>query len=183
MNTDMLHLLAYLLLEPVKRVLSAVLYPVAYALRHKVRYQTLTPIDWRDYLRLPLHGYWWPLWLLLDDSVFIEFGVDYGNREKYFPAFVWASGSDFLKAYWWSAIRNSCVNWNNYAAMKLGRFLSEEPHDGKRNFYVTRTYEHARRPYCEFWLFGRWNQIGWLRGNKLGNGASRFEIDVMKRRS
>jgi len=67
--------------------------------------------------------------------------------------------------------------------MKLGRFLSEEPHDGKRNFYVTRTYEHARRPYCEFWLFGRWNQIGWLRGNKLGNGASRFEIDVMKRRS
>jgi len=62
--------------------------------------------------------------------------------------------------------------------MKLGRFLSEEPHDGKRNFYVTRTYEHARRPYCEFWLFGRWNQVGWLKGQ-----SPRFEIDVMKRRA
>ena len=167
----MTHLILYLVLEPVKRVLSAVLYPLAYALRRQLRTgKVMRP----DYLYRPAFA---PLWLLLDDSVFIEFGVDYGNREKYFPAFVWASGSDFLKAYWWSAIRNSCVNWNNYAAMKLGRFLSEEDHAGKRNFYVTRTYEHGRRPYCEFWLFGRWNQVGWLKGQ-----SPRFEINLFKRK-
>ena len=167
----MTHLILYLVLEPVKRVLSAVLYPLAYALRRQLRTgKVMRP----DYLYRPAFA---PLWLLLDDSVFIEFGVDYGNREKYFPAFVWASGSDFLKAYWWSAIRNSCVNWNNYASRKIGRFLSEEDHAGKRNFYVTRTYEHGRRPYCEFWLFGRWNQVGWLKGQ-----SPRFEIDLFKRK-
>lgn len=48
---------------------------------------------------------------------------------------------------------------------------------GKRNFYIIRTYEGGRRPYCEFWLFGRWNQVGWLNGK-----SPRFEIDLLKKR-
>lgn len=80
---------------------------------------------------------------------------------------------DFLLSYWWSAIRNSCPNWNNWCAFKLGEMVSEEPHTAK-NFYVTRTFASGgKRPYCEFYLFGRWNQVGWIK-------KGRFEIDVMK---
>ena len=163
----------YLLLEPVKRILSALIYlPLIYPLRRVLRRETiLRP----EYLYAPA---FFPLWLFLDDSIRMETGEDRANQPGKYPAWINGLGWTWLKCYWWSAIRNSCVNWNNYAAMKLGRFLSEEDHAGKRNFYVMRTYERGRRPYCEFWLFGRWNQAGWL------NGLSpRFEIDLMKRRA
>jgi hypothetical protein len=167
----MLYLAAYLLLEPVKRVLSAVLYPVAYALRRSVRFHGSM---WPEYLYWPRFT---PLWVFLDDSVEMEFWKEYADNPKYYPAWVWASGSDFLRAYWWAAIRNSCVNWNNYSAFRLGSMTAEEGHAGRKNFYITRTFASgAKRPYCEFYLFGRWNQVGWI-------SRGRFEIDVMKRRA
>lgn len=164
------HLLAYLLLEPVKRVASALLYPLAYALRRKLRTsEVMRP----EYLYRPTFA---PLWLLLDDSIQMETGEECARQENKYPAWVLACGWLWLRCYWWSAIRNSFVNWNNYAAYRLGRFLHEDDHAGKRNFYIIRTYEGGKRPYCEFWLFGRWNQVGWISGG-------RFEIDVMKRRA
>ena len=166
----MINLSAFLLLEPVKRVVSALLYPLAYALRRQLRTgKVMRP----EYLYEPA---FFPLWLLLDDSIRMETGEDRANQPGKYPAWVNALGWNWLKCYWWSAIRNSCVNWNNYAAYRLGRFLHEEDHAGKRNFYIIRTYEGGRRPYCEFWLLGRWNQVGWITGG-------RFEIDVMKRRA
>ena len=168
----MIHIILYLLLEPIKRILSAVLYPLAYALRRQLRTdKVMRP----EYLYEPT---FFPLWLMLDDSIHMETGYDFAASEKKYPAWIWNNGTagEFLLSYWWSAIRNSFVNWNNYCAFKLGDMVSEEPHDGK-NFYVTRTFASGgKRPYCEFWLFGRWNQVGWITGG-------RFEIDVMKRRA
>ena len=165
----MFYLIFHLLLEPVKRVASAVLYPLAYALRFHAREGSIL---WPGYLFHP-DRVW--VWVFLDDSVFMEFKKEYADKPKYYPAFIWNTGSNFIRAYWWSAIRNSCVNLNNYLAFKLGEMVSEEPHDGK-NFYVTRTFASGgKRPYCEFYLFGRWNQVGWIK-------KGRFEVDVMKMR-
>ena len=42
------------------------------------------------------------------------------------------------------------------------------------NFYILRTFTNGNRPYSEFYLFGRFNQFGWI-------SCGRFEIDVMKK--
>ena len=44
------------------------------------------------------------------------------------------------------------------------------------NFYILRTFTNGNRPYSEFYLFGRFNHVGWLSGT-----SPRFEIDVMKK--
>lgn len=163
----MAYLVLYLILEPVKRVLSALLYPAIYPLRRLLRNEKML---WPEYL---YRTNFWPLWLFLDDSIFMEFNTDFAGRAKYYPAVIWRTGSDFLRSYWWSAIRNSCVNWNNYSALRLGLLLSETPRANPRNFYVTRTFGNGKRPYCEFWIAGRWNQVGWI-------SCGRFEVDVMK---
>lgn len=171
----MLHLLLYLALEPVKRVLSAVLYPVAYRYAEEIR-QTLLQL--RPGLLGAPSSVWTAFWwLLLDDSVWCSYGWDFAINDKYYPAWILKRGPAW-RAWWWSAVRNSFVNWNNLNAVLLGNFISEDAHAGKRNFFITRVYANGRRPYCEFWLFGRWNQVGWLSGD-----APRFEIDIMKRRA
>lgn len=165
----MLHLLIYLALEPVKRVLSAVLYPMAYVLRFYAREGSIL---WPGYL---FNYDWLLVWMFLDDSAALEFGKEYANKPKYYPAWVWNTGSDFLRAYWWAAIRNSMVNWNNANAYIVGEYARTVLRRGsERNFYEVREFASGRRrPYCEFYLFGRWNQIGWIK-------KGRFEIDVMK---
>jgi len=58
--------------------------------------------------------------------------------------------------------------------MRLGKYEGEVRHMGTdRNFYKVRKFNNGTRPYCEFYLFGRWNQVGWITGG-------RFEIDIMK---
>lgn len=171
----MIHLLLYLALEPVKRVLSAVLYPVAYAFRRHVR---TTDKLWDGYLYQPKRDLRLLLWLFLDDSAAIEFGKEYADNPKYYPSCIWNTGSDFLRAYWWAAIRNSMVNWNNANAFIMGEYTKTVSRRGsERNFYEVREFASGRRrPYCEFDLFGKWNQVGWIK-------KGRFEIDVMKRRA
>lgn len=166
----MTHLLAYLLLEPAKRVLSALLYPLAYALRRWLRCAKMISPGFL------YHTPFWPLWLFLDDSIFMEQGREYDDKEKRYPAVLWRWHNDFLLSYWWSAIRNSCVNWNNYSAYHLGSLVSEISHHGAdKNFYKVRQFANGVRPYCEFWIAGRWNQAGWI-------SCGRFEIDIMKKR-
>ena len=169
----MIILILYLLLEPVKRVASALLYPLAYALRRQLRTgKVMRP----EYLYEPT---FFPLWLMLDDSIHMETGYDFAASEKKYPAWIWNNGraGEFLLSYWWSAIRNSFVNWNNLSAYLLGSYVGELSHIGsEKNFYKVRQYTNGVRPYCEFYLFGRWNQVGWLKG------TPRFEIDIMKRR-
>lgn len=169
---SMEHIILFLLLEPVKRVISALLYPVAYALRRQLRTdKVMRP----EYLYEPT---FFPLWLMLDDSIRMETGEDCARQDNKYPAWVLSLGWKWLRCYWWSALRNSCVNWNNYCAYKLGDYRYALAHYGSdRNFYKVRQYTNGVRPYCEFWIFGRWNQIGWLNGK-----SPRFEIDLLKKR-
>ena len=171
---ELLTLILYIGLEAVKRLLSPLLYPVAYAFRGRLRNKK--HIIWPGYLYEPAHGlHGFLFWCLLDDSLMFSQAREYDNKESRYPAFIWKTQSPFLLAWWWAAVRNSCVNWNNWCAFRLGEMVSEEPHYGK-NFYVTRTFKSgAKRPYCEFYLFGKWNQVGWI-------SCGRFEIDILKKR-
>jgi len=176
----MLYLPLFILSEAVERVAALLLYPLAYALRRRVR---TAEVLWPTFLYKPR---FFLLWLLLDDSIEMETDKEYAGHFKFCPAWVWNTGSDFLRSYWWSAVRNACVNWNNYSAWKLGAFIEVVKSCGEVSFQTLRNYkrgyrfEYRRftggvRPYCEFYIFGRWNQLGWLNGS-----AARFEIDIMK---
>ena len=178
---ELLTLILYIGLEAVKRLLSPLLYPAAYAFRGRIRNKK--HIIWPGYLYEPargLHGFLF--WCLLDDSLMFSQAREYDNKESRYPAFIWKTQSPFLLAWWWAAVRNSCVNWNNYSAWMLGAYSHTiKRYGGDKNFIEVRVYQGGKiRCYIEFWLFGRWNQIGWLRGNSATNGASRFEIDIMK---
>jgi len=171
----MLYLIAFLLLEPVKRVLSFVLYPVAYHWRDNLR--NCHAVVWPGYLYQPnrcLHVFL--LWLFLDDSVKFTYGTENSPEDFKYPAWILAKKSDAWRSWWWAAVRNSCVNWNNWCAWKLGKLVSEPEHAGK-SFYITRTFENGKRPYTEFYIFGRYNQAGWLSGT-----SPRFEIELMKKK-
>ena len=163
----MTHLLLYLLLEPIKRVLSALLYPFVYPFRGMVRSdRTMHP----EYLYEPKNWVCVIPWLFLDDSIFIETKKECAKQETKYPSWI-AKRGDFIRSYWWSAIRNSFVNWNNYSAFRLGTYVK------RHGFMEMREYSNGqKRLYMEFWVFGRWNQIGWL------SGTPRFEIDIMKKR-
>lgn len=169
-------LAGFLMLEPIKRVLSLAIYvPIVYPLRHALRERRpLRGVMLAEYLYFPTFR---PLWYFLDDSIKMETGEDCARQETKYPAWVISCGWLWLRCYWWSAIRNSCVNWNNYSAFMLGRFICEEAHEGKRSFIIWREYAGGRRLYSEFWLLGRWFQIGWLNGK-----SPRFEIDLFKRK-
>ncbi len=174
----MLHLIVYLLLEPVKRILSALLYPAVYPFRTRLR--NFHVKVWPGYLYEPARGlHSFLLWLFLDDSIRMETGEDCANQNTKYPSWVLALNYRWLRCYWWSAIRNSFVNWNNLNAYCLGEFVSEKfllGAPGGKNFYITRKFTNGTRPYAEFYIAGRWNQVGWLKG------SSRFEIDIMKKR-
>lgn len=183
-------LLIFLALEPVKRVVSAFIYRLAYTRRERLRNmdKQLRP----GLLYAPAAGVLAFMgWLLLDDSLVYSQKREYDNKESRYPVWLWrratagkAQPEDYprpgLLAWWWAAVRNSCVNWNNYVAYQVGAFDKVLARYGSaRNFYEVRRYASGDvLPYCEFYIAGRWNQVGFLRGSETG--SSRFEIDVMK---
>lgn len=176
------YLVAYAMLEPCKRIASFFLYPVAYYFRARLR--NTKRVIWPTYLYEPGRGVVaFAFWLFLDDSLMFSQGKEYDDKEKRYSGWIWRSESPFLKAWWWASVRNSFPNGNNSIAYNLGYYIETIKHYGsQKNFYEVRRYDNGVRPYCEFYVFGRWNQVGFLRGNRENNGASRFEIDILKKR-
>ena len=164
-------LLIFICLEPVKRIVSLCLYPLIYPFRAKLRTKAIL---WKTYLFKPAFK---PLWFFLDDSINMEQGEEYDDKEKRFPAILWELHNEFLLSYWWSAIRNSCVNWNNNVAFKLGHKLQcMKKWGGKNSFVELRLFAHGKkRLYTEFFIGSKWFQFGFI-------SCGRFEIDLLKDR-
>ena len=185
----MLQLLAYLILESVKRVVTLPLYPLAYLLRHQLRTDdiliTHPVLGACCYCPAPglLRGL---LWLLLDDSINIEgrrrFGRDidycaYGNRSRFVEWLPESAFKEFARSYYWSALRNCAINltWT----LCLGDMTGEDIIKGEkpRNFIVRRHYPGGKsRLYVQFYPFGDMRfKIGWL-----SNG--RFEVQFRRKK-
>lgn len=97
------------------RVYGLLLYPFAYILREWLR-------DESGGIKYCLLHRWHWLWIVLDDSIYIEYGVEYQPATQRF-------GSEFLSSFYWSAWRNSCVNfWNWYAVGRLLEGETEPPY-------------------------------------------------------
>jgi len=186
--------LGFTALELIKRFLSFFFYPIVYLFRNVIR---SNKVIWKGFLLEPKRG---PLsaiaWFFLDDSIFLESGEkkkEYSlepNRlgDATHKTIYWFK-PDWLRAWQWSAVRNSCVNWNNWCAYSLGKFDKLLDSWGMDSFAEVkkskfgyrleyRKYANGNRLYLEFNLFHKWQQIGWLQGE-----ATRFEIDAFKDKS
>jgi len=163
-------LLFFILLEIPKRLLSLWLYPYAYQWRKELRTKEIL---WATYL---FKSKFKPLWWLLNDSEKMKYGVEYANQDKYYPTLFWVNG-EFLRSYYFNAIRNSFVNWNNWVAFKLGHKLQcMKKWGGKNSFVELRLFAHGKkRLYTEFFIGSKWFQFGFI-------SCGRFEIDLLKDR-
>lgn len=186
-----MRLIIFLLLEPIKRILSAVIYPIAYIFRDRM---VTKQVLFYGYL-YQYKPAWFLLWLFENDSERFDYLYGIPTGEKYYPKWLYNAcykldtwWKRFLMAYWFNGIRNSMVNWNNWVAYRLGKFEGIIADYGEIDFLVLRDkrkgyrleirmFENGIRPYLEFYLFGRWFQIGWLNG-----AACRFEIDLFKKK-
>ena len=179
--------LCFILLEPVKRVISIIFYRMAYDRISKLRGDEIL---WKDFLWKYTSKRPTVYWFLLNDSEKMKYGTEYANDKKYYPSWAWSNG-EFVRSWYFNAIRNSCCNFNNWIAYKVGFFKDEIKSGGKKTFtdvknskfgyrWELRQYDNCQRLYLEFNLFYKWQQFGWLRGNREKNGASRFEIDILK---
>jgi hypothetical protein len=186
----MINLLAYLIIEPVKRILSAVLYPLAYLLRHwlrtdeeALRHEQASSVGVVLWGHRP--GFGW-LWYWLDDSINAEgrlkFGKDidycaYGNRSDLVEKLPEGKFKEFCRAWYWSAFRNSAINltWT----LCLGDMTGEDIIKGEkpRNFIVRRHYPGGKsRLYVQFYPWGDFRiKCGWLT-----NG--RFEVQFRRKK-
>jgi len=171
------------LLQLARRLLSPVVYPLAYLCRHTIRTdEVLMRHEQAASVGVVL---WKPkrlkaLWLLLDDSINAEgrlkFGKDidychYGNRSALVEKLPDGAFKEFARAYHWSALRNSCINLSWILA--LGDMTDEKILYGSkpRNFIAERTYPGGeKRLYVQFYPWGDFRvKCGWL-----SNG--RFEV-------
>lgn len=155
-------------------------------------------ILWQGYLYKPKR-FWFLLWLFENDSERFDYPFGIPTSSKYYSKWLYNAcykldtwWKRFLMAYWFNAIRNSMVNFNNYMAYKTGKFIAVKWAKGCVSFSLLRMkkkgyrlenrlffsqYDNCfkERLYLEFYLFKRWFQFGWL-----SNG--RFEIDLWKKR-
>ncbi len=186
-----------IIIDLITRLISPLLYPVSYIFRKYIR---TNEIYVKEYMYKWRKGWFW-LWIWLDDSILIEnlnlykTYADYCFSVKKYPVWYYNlfKNNAFMLSYWWAAIRNCVVNLNNYQGYKLGRFIKVIKSWGEESF--TKLYENKkgfrlelreyssgqRRLYLEFYLFKRWNQMGWL-SSKSSNACNRFETDILKKR-
>jgi len=146
------------LAELIKRPIFWALYPLAYALRKRIR-ERLT---------------FWPyrfLWLALDSTIWREnmlvYNKDvefcwYGKRsafvEKYLPY-------DFARSFYWGAWRNNGINFMTLTEGWVGAKISAvRKWESGKSFYEVRTFAHgAALPYLEFWPKPGFRvQCGWI---------------------
>jgi hypothetical protein len=141
------------------------IYSLAYALRWHIRTDKILV---ENYLYKWRKGWFW-LWIFLNDSIYLSYNLEYPIKQKYYPKWIWNSKSDFLKSYWFNAIRNNGVNFNNYAAFFIiGKFIKVVKHYGNdKNFIEIRQFEKKTLPAFNFYLFGKKFFIGYAKSGRL----------------
>lgn len=167
----------YLIYYIIKRIIFTIIYPIAYILRKqinkKVRSEYDYFIDWERHRHIKFNTkikkLWLFLWFALDDApYFLNNYKEY--FDKYIPKYY---KTEFLKSFYWGALRNNAVNLSRYIAIynykeifvKIGNINKIEiKHFGCFPYFL---------PFIEFYTGKlRW-KAGWLKNGK-------FEIGIRK---
>lgn len=120
----MIYFFLFILLKFIFLISGIFIYPIVYFFRYKIRSKKI----WVEKcLYEPKKGLFFA-WIFLNDSEYLDGTyTEYGDSKNYFPKWIWKSNSEFLKSYWFNAIRNSAVNFNNwFGKVYLKRFITEK---------------------------------------------------------
>ena len=164
-----------------KKLISLFVYPMAYLFRHKVyRSKEANKDNWQlDKVRQYNKGIKFLIWLFLDDSIHSDYGKEYaqGKYPKILnyikPQFL----SEFLKSYWFSAVRNSSNNMSHYLSVgDLIKVIENKKYIWNRfTLYLYKrmyTKNNQVKVRCRIELFikigGKYCRIagGWLKNGK-----------------
>lgn len=117
----MIYFILFLFLKLFFSITAPILYPVIFLFRNKIRSKDILLegylYKWRKGL--------FPLWIYLNDSEYLDGTfTEYGDNDKYYPKWLLAityklpySIRTFIWSYWFNAIRNQAVNFNNWFGM------------------------------------------------------------------
>jgi len=143
-------------LELLKRPLFLIIYPVAYAMRRRLRAR---PYGWR---RL--------LWYALDDSILQDGGEDYcltpAKMSKLVERLPAGKLKEFFRAWYWSAWRNNSINLMIQQELHVGCINAVIFYAGffGKSKYELRRFDHIKfyLPYLELWFGAYRFQAGFI---------------------
>ena len=155
----------YVIYYILKRIVYMFVYPFAYVFRNKARDESKYWYDYHKAIRKEYKGslFWTLIWGALDDVTLYE-NVD----KEWIKAPKWLP-TDFLKSYYWGAIRNNAVNLSRILAIK--EFKDRIIHvGGKYNFFEIKHFKGFPyyAPYFQFYIPKTFIRIkaGWLTNGK-----------------
>jgi len=164
------------LLTPIKKIVSFLVYPIAYMFRNKVTRSTnaYTETNWELDKILKENSFWQILiWIWLDDSIHSDYKKEYHptrhqNRIANFLDRLFKS--EFFRSWYWSGIRNSSNNLSHLLAYYFnGRKHGIEQIclNNKYIRFIIKRFEKSIRPYLELHIGGYEINIGWLDSGKF----------------
>jgi len=159
-------LFLYIFYYITKRILFMIIYPISYIFKNKlevIRESYNYYLDWeknrdiksklKDKNKILLF-----LWFALDDAPYFSKNEEY--YENKCPSWL---KSDFLKAFYWGAIRNNAVNLSRF--LSSGKEISKNIiFNNKKIYFVIRKFNFFIKylPFFEIWFTERKKlKIGW----------------------
>jgi hypothetical protein len=202
--------------EIISRILSIVFFPIAFIMRDKIRTHLnnvnqvlVEERTWRDtqdtpteYFYKAVNKFYFFLWLFLDDSPasssYHENGkrmYDASDSDEHYPKWVLKTNKFWIRATWWSFIRNNTVNyvsWFRTTGWNTDK-VSVETYWGKFGLDIDKTDNNFRYVPGMYLVKikhnnGKWypyfTYVGEIFGKKIGiwqgrsKGSGRFSFSV-----
>jgi len=188
-------LLIRIILTPIKKIISAIVFPFVYPLRN-IFYKpdkAYTFNNWNIDLVLEKNNLFQLfIWLWFDDSIYSDFKKyyhPYEHKSKIVELICKLpyirnneSIKEFLRSYYWNGFRNSSNNLSHLIAYKLvGKYKGVVKYC-INNKYITfqiRQFEKLILPYLEIKIPVKSKQltinVGWLKSSKFEGIKIRFK--------
>jgi len=171
----------YLVYYLIKRPIFMLLYPIAYIFRKQITKNVRTKYDYKEWDKTKQYNWkekppliWYLLWLILDDPTYFEPHGDGEYFDEYLPGWLYEKQGkfwEFVKAYYWGALRNNAVNLSRVIAVK--GFIDRYVHiGGKYNFIEVKGFKGFPYYVSYFQFYIPFTKdirvkVGWLTNGSL----------------
>ena len=170
-----IYILFYFIFYIIKRIFFTIIYFVSYLLREQINKKVRSKYNYNLWdkkhilnLKIKFNIFYF-LWFALDDAPYFL-----NNKKEYFDEYIpKIYFTEFLKSFYWSAIRNNAVNLSRVMAIK--GFISRKKIIGNKNFMEVKHFKGFPYyvPYLEYHFGCMRLQAGWLTNGK-------FQIEFRK---
>jgi len=169
-------------LTPIKKLLSFIIFPFVYPLRHIIfrPNKAYSHDQWQvDEVLKHNKGIKLFIWFFFDDSIYSDYKKDYHPTKHKSKIFEFLGklfhAEDFFNSWYWAGLRNSTNNLSHFITYKfIGKLQKEDDLINTKHIkYSLRHFDKAKipLPYLEIdWSIkdkSCYLNIGWLRNGKF----------------